>query len=58
VKRRATRDPAQWRTTNPGYQSGGVRLVRVNGIPCVEIDAGKWWDYRRDQEALNKRGRR
>jgi hypothetical protein len=32
--------------------------VRVNGVECVELDAGKWWDYRRDQELMSKRGKR
>lgn len=49
--------PEQWRETNPHYQPGGVRRVRINGVECVEIDGAKWWDYQRDQRALNN-GRR
>jgi hypothetical protein len=59
MKRRpAPTDPARWRETNPDYRPGGVRRVRINGVECVEFDAGKWWDYRRDQELMSKRGRR
>ena len=49
--------PEDWRRTNPEYQSGGVRRVRIRGVDCVEFDAGKWWDYTRDQRAMSK-GRR
>lgn len=47
-----------WRTSNPHYQPGGVRKVRINGIACVELDAGTWWDYVRDQTVLNPKGKR
>lgn len=50
--------PESWRTSNPTYQSGGVRKVRINGVECVEIDGAKWWDYVRDQKALNAKGRK
>ncbi|HZX81685.1 MAG TPA: hypothetical protein VFE72_12120 [Lysobacter sp.] len=57
MTRRKSHPPEGWQKSNPGYQSGGVRTVRINGVPCVEIDAGKWWDYERDQRALSKRGK-
>ena len=44
-----------WRRTNPGYQSGGVRKVRIHGVECVEIDAALLWDRERDAKAAKGR---
>jgi hypothetical protein len=54
MKRQRLPRAETWRESNPTYQSGGVRKVRINGVECVEIDAGKWPDYLRDQAALAK----
>jgi len=46
-----------WQRSNPQYQSGGVRKVRVNGHECVEIDAALLWDRERNAKFAAK-GRR
>jgi hypothetical protein len=59
VKRTKTPRPDAWRDTNPHYQPGGVRRVRIPHretgelVECVEVDAGTWPDYLSDQRVLN-----
>lgn len=58
MKRFKTPRAEDWQTTNPGYQRGAVRKVRIRTesgqvLDCVEIDATTWWEYQRDQRILN-----
>lgn len=45
----------QWRTSNPGYRATPPRRVVINGIACVEIDAGTLWDAAQMAKAGEKR---
>lgn len=33
-----------WRAANPGYVYSPPRRVKVNGVPCVELDGGSLAD--------------
>lgn len=36
--------PEAWRTSNPSYQPSKPKKIRINGVPCVEIDGGLAYD--------------
>jgi hypothetical protein len=60
MKRQRLPRAETWRESNPQYQSGGVRKVRIPHretgelIECCEFDGALLWDRERDNAALAK----